>query len=109
MVSLGAQYRQKTLSIEKHDALAKSLEKKGIIKRTLASLLAETSTDRRTYYSPPEPATFEFVETVWQLIVDMDEFEVDAEALKDAVKDGKRGDDLRAYLSPKHPLFLTTL
>ncbi|MGC1504432.1 MAG: hypothetical protein WA782_09875 [Sulfitobacter sp.] len=107
-VSLYSQFREKTLSIDKHDALAQSLESKGIIKRTFGSLLAEGSTAIPTYYSPPEPATFEFVETVWQLIVGMDEFKVDAERLRDAINDGKRGDDLRVYLSPKHPTVSTT-
>lgn len=109
VVSFYSQTRQKTLQIDKRDALAQSLESKGIIKRTFGSLLAEGSTTKPTYYSPPEPATFEFVETVWQLIVDMDEFKVDADALRDAVDDGKRGDDLRVYLSPKHPTVSTTM
>lgn len=109
LVSLYVDIRQKTLPLEKHDDLVQSLESKGIIKRTLGSLLAEDTTDKPTYYSPPEPATFEFVETVWQLIVDMDEFKVDTKILEDAINNGKRGDDLRVYLSPKHPTVSTTM
>ncbi|QCO54797.1 hypothetical protein EOK75_02705 [Pseudorhodobacter turbinis] len=108
-VSLYAQFRKKTLPIEKHHALTQSLESKGIIKRTFACLLAEGSTAKPTYYSPPEPDAFEFVDTIWQLIVVMDEFKVDAEALRDAINDGKRGDDLRVYLSPKHPTVSCTM
>jgi len=107
-VSLQSAFRNKTLHVERHDALAQSLESKGIIKRTIGSVLAENSTAASKWYSPPEPAAFEFVEPVWQLIVEMDEFKVDPEALRDAIVDGKRGDALRPYLSAKHPTVSTT-
>ncbi len=107
-VSLQSAFREKILSVNKHDALAQSLESKGIIKRTIASLLAENSTAKSKWHSPPEPAVFEFVEPVWQLIVDMDEFKVDPEELRDAINDGKRGEALRPYLSTKHPTVSTT-
>ena len=107
VVSLTEQLREKTLHMKPSETLAQSLECKGIIKRTTNSLLAETLTRNRAWYSDPEPPAFEYVETVWQLVIKMDEFKVDdLDALRAAIADEKRGDELKTYLSPKHPTIL---